>query len=676
MKSLQDFNKAKNLIIESYEELKNSEYLPLHYENIVIDIDSINEFISNLTNEKFIISICGQIKVGKSTFLNDLIFEDLILPSASTPETAKLTELNFGKTSFTINFYSQNEWDNLKSHKIKTDDGRDTNYYDEFLKPNLQEISKQTGEPIYPEQIISKGSITGNNLSDLKDYISAKGKYTPFVKMVKLDYPSEILKSVTIVDTPGINDPNIMRSKVTENWIGKSDAIIFLMFAGQPLTSQDVKFIQDYLLPVPTDKIIIGLSKIDVVEDYSRPQKYVHDSLKGDLEGFGKNINNKNIYPISPMFSLFPKLFKKFENDEIKLTNDQVQDINFQLNKRAKGKQNILNLIDNSGFMVEFKKAIEEHLIKNKGEDLLNSHSRKIISIFEYKLKNIELEKNRLSERLKTINLSDQELIEKEKSLDEIKLKLQNVETEVAARTEKVEKEIYKEIGDIIFEANKKLKESVQSLINNKEIDYLVSNMIWDTKEIIENYIRKNMYSEIKNIMEKKKSDCEDIQTDIKSNVNNFNLFSTAFINSLFGNFNVSDTVRKIEELITTNLSSDLLEKLKESKYLFWTDKEQTKINMNKVVNELFMSEKGTKNIINGSVDVLIEDIRKLFAEMISQINSEISEKDKLVRGLIEQRGSFTPEVNKINDDLNSFQLEISKLSNKITHIKEKIGLY
>ena len=60
-------------------------------ENKWITEESFNEIIHKVENDKLTIGVIGQMKCGKSTFLNALIFQDEILPAATTPMTASLS---------------------------------------------------------------------------------------------------------------------------------------------------------------------------------------------------------------------------------------------------------------------------------------------------------------------------------------------------------------------------------------------------------------------------------------------------------------------------------------------------------------------------------------------------------------------------------------------------------
>ena len=58
------------------------------------------------------IGVVGQVKAGKSSFLNSLIFNgENVLPKASTPMTAGLTVLEYGDSNFfEVEYYDEKEW--------------------------------------------------------------------------------------------------------------------------------------------------------------------------------------------------------------------------------------------------------------------------------------------------------------------------------------------------------------------------------------------------------------------------------------------------------------------------------------------------------------------------------------------------------------------------------------
>ena len=77
--------------------------------------EDYNEIINKLENDTLTIGVIGQMKCGKSTFLNAFIFNDTVLPAATNPMTAALSIITYGKEKDIVaEFYSQDEWANLK----------------------------------------------------------------------------------------------------------------------------------------------------------------------------------------------------------------------------------------------------------------------------------------------------------------------------------------------------------------------------------------------------------------------------------------------------------------------------------------------------------------------------------------------------------------------------------
>ena len=85
---------------------------------------------------------------GSDQFIVVIIFENEILPSSDTPETAKLTEINYGdKEKCTVYFYSLDEWNSLKNHTVEDESGLH-NYFNKYINPSIKKYIKKTGEII------------------------------------------------------------------------------------------------------------------------------------------------------------------------------------------------------------------------------------------------------------------------------------------------------------------------------------------------------------------------------------------------------------------------------------------------------------------------------------------------------------------------------------------------
>jgi len=263
------------------------------------DIAGLNKLISNFKlktedfyreNRKLNIGVVGQVKAGKSSFLNMLLFEGKeILPKASTPKTATLTKMEYSEENIIqIEYYSLEEWDVLKENAaIDLDDEIYTsareiidmvrrNGVDPFpyLKKRFDRINFHTCEDL---------------IASLNDYVGEDGKYTPIVKAVTLYLNKEEFKGLSIVDTPGLNDPIASRTIRTKEFMEVCDVVFFLSQSGSFLDKSDWILLSSQLPQKGVKKLVLIASKYDSgIRDILRVQD--EDDIFGDDENTADNI--------------------------------------------------------------------------------------------------------------------------------------------------------------------------------------------------------------------------------------------------------------------------------------------------------------------------------------------------------------------------------------------------
>ena len=114
MKSMQELQQEKQHILSLYELIPS---IPNLLPQGEITERSVEEKKESLKNERFYVSVCGQMKAGKSTLLNALLFEKSILPVDDTVMTAKITLIEYRETEgIFVSFYSSNEWEEYKKN--------------------------------------------------------------------------------------------------------------------------------------------------------------------------------------------------------------------------------------------------------------------------------------------------------------------------------------------------------------------------------------------------------------------------------------------------------------------------------------------------------------------------------------------------------------------------------
>lgn len=226
--------------------------------------EEYKEYLYKIENDRLTIGVIGQMKCGKSTFLNALIFGDEILPAATTPMTASLSVITYGaEKSLEAEFYTQDEWADLQMTASRSLEEVVGNTAEESKVKAAQELVNKAGK-IGGNLNALLGTKQKDKFENLIEYVGADGKYIAITKSVRLEYPLEYLKGVEIVDTPGFNDPIVSREERTKEFLKKADVVVMLLYAGRAFDATDKDIIFNLVRNVGIGKILIGVNKYDL----------------------------------------------------------------------------------------------------------------------------------------------------------------------------------------------------------------------------------------------------------------------------------------------------------------------------------------------------------------------------------------------------------------------------
>lgn len=455
---LEIFEKSKDELVEIYGELVENKAINLNN----VNEETLKEKSSNLQKEEFILAVAGQIKAGKSTLLNALIFGNDILPSDDTPYTAKITEIRYGSDKkLKAIFYTKDEWQELKNEITEIDEKK-VNYFKNFIEPDIKNSSyikflNQTKE---------------DDISNLKEYVAKGGVYTPFVKSVEIYYPAEILKSLVVVDTPGTNDPNIFRSKITLDWIKRCDAAIYATYAGRAFDESDIKFINEYLLSLENSKRIVAINKIDVLRNFDEAKELLENNKKNETY-------QKTVFNEASSFVFTAGLYALL---------DEKEKNGFLLNEDELWYKDEANpeFWQNNG-LNELKNLVSDKIIQNKGKDLLVSHINFIKNAFEKKEVFLNTEINALETKISQnqkskdeINKALDEIVNFRNKLDEVQDNFTyNIDDNLAQKDNILKEDIDKKFSGIANNLASKIK-------NYSSVANLENNICWDFKNALE----------------------------------------------------------------------------------------------------------------------------------------------------------------------------------------------
>ncbi|MDZ4694788.1 MAG: dynamin family protein [Deltaproteobacteria bacterium] len=176
--------------------------------------------LPKFNEERLSMVVLGEFNHGKSTFLNAILGHSL-LPVGATPTTGALCQLQYG--------------DEFSAEAI-------------FLSGNRQPIA----------------------LSGLDGWLRG---HAPIPAGESLDRvvvhtPSAFLQDrLTVVDTPGVNDLSLQRADITDGYVPRADAIVFLLDATQVLTSSERAFLSQHGLRAYRHRLVFAVTKSDLLDE-------------------------------------------------------------------------------------------------------------------------------------------------------------------------------------------------------------------------------------------------------------------------------------------------------------------------------------------------------------------------------------------------------------------------
>ncbi|EAH7030934.1 ATP-binding protein [Campylobacter lari] len=424
----------------------------------------LQEALVKFSNIDFSIAVTGVVNAGKSSMLNALLKKDF-LGVSNVPETANLSILKYGKEQKAkIYFWNEEEWqDILKSSKDNQD---------------MQELIKQLEQNFNLNKYIEKENKNIEiKIDELKNYTSAKNKISALIKKIELFSSLDFLKdNVCIVDTPGLDDVIIQRELLTKAYISKADFLIHLMNASQSLSQKDCDFIIQCLLTSRVSKLLIVLTKADLLsqKDLQEVINYTKNKLKENL--VQKQLSQELLDSVD-----FVSISSKLANDFYQKRGGNLEQSNILILEELIAK----SLYDKNKIALSaYKKELLLHLEKieekikfsnkmlNYESFELDKQNQAIINDFKAKKEKLIQVKAELSAIFNTKDENTQEILTllhllakklKEKLIDELKY---NQNNKIKNNTQRLNIIIDTTLKDGIFDLLRELKQQSEYKIN------------------------------------------------------------------------------------------------------------------------------------------------------------------------------------------------------------------
>jgi small GTP-binding protein len=143
------------------------------------------------------------------------------------------------------------------------------------------------------DKVVAEGVTPTTDRITLLRYGDAPSEQTLEEFLLERDFPADVLRRLTIVDTPGTNAIIRRHEELTRDFIPRADLVLFITSADRPFTESERAFlsaIQEW-----GKKIVIVLNKADLLEEHELEQvmTFIRENAR-DLLGI-----TPDIFPVS-----------------------------------------------------------------------------------------------------------------------------------------------------------------------------------------------------------------------------------------------------------------------------------------------------------------------------------------------------------------------------------------
>ena len=435
------------------------------------NVISLEEIKNKLENDVLTIGVIGQMKCGKSTFLNAFVFKDDILPAATTPMTAALSVITYGeKKRIVAEFYTPDEWAE-QSMQAKRDESEATDTLDlSKIKAAKELVAKSVKLGSSLNSYL--GKTKEDSFEQLIEYVGAEGKYVSITKSVKIYYPHDYLKGVEIVDTPGFNDPIVSREERTKAFLAKADVVVMMLYAGRPFDATDRDIIFKNVRQCGIGKVLVGINKYDIPycdatnpEDENQIKEYVTQEIKKACRACDDNtlveiLKEVEPIPLSAEMALLSELpMSRIASTEALNFSWERHCSNFGISTQAEMYK--LSRMDT------FVQAVQQIIDNEKGKILFAKPLNAIVAAGEKLKADNEQEISLLRNQINLLSVPDSELDEREEDLSRLhrrmSKKIETLGDELDAVINNLKRKGAQELEDIVDASCKRMQNIVRN---------------------------------------------------------------------------------------------------------------------------------------------------------------------------------------------------------------------
>ena len=424
------------------------------------NVISLDEIKRKLEKDTLTIGVIGQMKCGKSTFLNSFVFKDNILPAATTPMTAALSVITYGeKERIVAEFYTKDEWAEQKMQASRNEDEAENTLDASKIKAAKELVAKATSLGASLENYL--GQTQEDSFSNLIEYVGADGKFVSITKSVTIYYPHEYLKGVEVVDTPGFNDPIVSREERTKEFLKKADVVIMMLYAGRPFDATDRDIIFKNVRQCGIGKVLVGINKYDSPycsdtnpEDEEQIKEYVKAELRKACRDCNDNtlveiLNEVEPIPLSAEMALLSELPMS------KISSTESLDFAYKRHCTNFGISTQKELYQWS-HLADLVSAVKNVVDNEKSKILFVKPLNAILAAGDKIKQDNETEINLINSRIELLRMPDADIDEREENLSKAYKRL-------SKKTNSLGEDIESEIRNLVRKGKNELEDIVDA---------------------------------------------------------------------------------------------------------------------------------------------------------------------------------------------------------------------
>lgn len=435
-------------------------------------IDSIREkeIVDKLTNDTLTIGVIGQMKCGKSTFLNSFVFEDDILPAATTPMTAALSVITYGEEKKIVaEFYTKDEWEEQKMQAARS--------LEDVAGNTLEESKVKAAKELVEKSIKLGNSLTSylgktqnDTFDNLIEYVGADGKYISITKSVTIYYPKDYLRGVEIVDTPGFNDPIVSREERTKAFLKKADVVLLMLYAGRPFDATDRDILFKNVGQCGTGRVLIGINKYDIPYENGETEDEIKEYVREQLRKACKECNDNLLVEVLQSTDPIPLSAEMALLSELpmsKITSSDTYEFAWKRNCNNFEISNQKQMREKS-HLDDLTSAVKKVVETEKEEILFRKPLNSIVAAGNKKKADIDKGIQECNLLISTLNQPDDELEERQNNISKANRRL-------TKKINSLGDDIDSSLRDIVRRGRNQLEDSVES--SCKRMDSIIDGL-------------------------------------------------------------------------------------------------------------------------------------------------------------------------------------------------------